>query len=95
MQITTGAITQEQDIAAGAPFLNVPWAITKDDVTLVEGVQAFPLAASSADIADFLSRKLTTYQENLALHLGAQELQAGLDNAAVVAEESSNLTVTT
>lgn len=94
MKITLGQATQEMDIAAGVPFLNVPWTITEGDTVILEGVQAFALATSSDEIKDFATRKMTTYKENLALHLGAKELQDGINNAEKVAGEISNLEVT-
>lgn len=103
MKIIAGTVTTERDIAAESDFLNVPWQIvdtieetdtTTAEVILLEGVQAFPLMTTADEVATFLSKKLTTYKENVALHEGAKELQAGLDNSAQVAGEISNLEVT-
>lgn len=95
MKITTGTAYTERDIAAEQEFLAVPWSILDDtDTMLLEGVQAFPLLATSEEVNDFLNRKLATYKENVALHEGAKELQAGLDNAGEVAATISNLEVT-
>jgi hypothetical protein len=104
MKITVGTVTTESDIAAETSFLNVPWTISESheatadqpagDVMLIEGVQAFPLETSAADVQAFLSQKLTTYQENVALSDGAAALNAGLANAATVASELSGIEVT-
>jgi hypothetical protein len=95
MRITSGTAFIERDIAAEADVLAVPWQIHNDDETLaVEGVQAFPLTASEDEVRGFLSRKLKTYKENLALHEGSKELQAALDNGSAVAEKITGITVT-
>lgn len=103
MKITTGTAAQDMDIAAGVPFLQVPWQITETqeatadqpagEVVLLEGVQAFPLSVSEQEIKDFLARKLQTYQENVALHEGAKELQAGINNATEVAAQVTNISL--
>lgn len=99
MKITTGAVTQDRDIAAESDFMNVPWQIvdavegSDEVVTLLEGAQAFPLSATQEEITDFLKNKLVAYQDNVALHEGAKELQAGIDNATEVSGQTSNITI--
>lgn len=98
MKITAGQVTQERDIAADADFLNVPWQVeeTQEDGTnkiLLEGAQAFPLTASVEEVGEFLKRKMATYKENLALHEGAKELQAAIDNGNVVASQITGLEI--
>lgn len=99
MKIQSGLVTQERDIAAESDFMNVPWQIihtvegSEEVVTLLEGVQAFPLTTTQEEITDFLKRKLETYKENLALHEGAKELQAGIANATEVSGQVSNITI--
>lgn len=98
MKIITGEVTQDRDIAAEADFMQVPWKIVEpveggEDSVLTEGVQGFPLTATEDEVRNFLQAKLMTYQENLALHEGAKELQAGIDNATEVASKISNITV--
>lgn len=94
MKIIAGKVTTERDIVAEKDFLNVPWTIVEDDGTLVhEGNQAFDLTASAQEVGDFLTRKLATYKENLAIHEGAKELQAALDNGQEVAGQITNLEI--
>lgn len=104
MKITVGTVEQHRDIAADADFLNVPWQITEQqeateeqpagEIMLLEGAQAFPLTTTKEEVQDFLSRKLATFKENTALHEGAKELQAAMENGDKVAAEISGLEVT-
>lgn len=94
MQIITKQPYQDRDVAAQQDFLAVPWEIQNDDGTMaLEGVQAFPLATTPEEVQDFLSRKLTSYKENLGLHEGAKEIQAGIDNAQQVITQITGITV--
>ena len=95
MKITSGQITQFQDIDSGTTVQNVPWQVTNDeDVVVHEGNQVFPLIASADEIRDFLTRVLVVYQEDLARFTAGQEGQAALENAEAVAGEISNISIT-
>lgn len=94
MKIVTGQATQERDIAADTTFLAVPWRIVDDSDTLaLEGIQAFPLEASEEEITAFLNKKLATYKENDAIYQASKEFQAKSDNAQVISDQVSNITI--
>lgn len=95
LKITAGDIIQYSDIDAGVVLQCVPWSITDDeDAILLDGKQSFPLEASSDEIRDFLTRRLAVYKDDVAISDGARDLQAGLDNAASVADEVSGTEIT-
>lgn len=93
MKIVTGQAFQDRDIAADSTFLAVPWQIMDGETMVIEGSQSFPLTTTKEEVEDFLNKKLTTYQENVALNAGAEAFQAEVDNAQTVTDQISNLSI--
>lgn len=95
MKITAGTIANYNDTESNTVLQSLPWSITDDEgALLLEGNQSFPLDASTDDLRAFLSKRLATYQSDVATYDSAQALQAGLDNAANVASEINGLAIT-
>lgn len=90
MKVKIGQVEISVDPNSGVQFQRVPFEVCDDaGGVLMSRIQSFPLSASSAEIRADLVRAANVYRQDVERYEGTKELQAGIENASVVAEEIS------
>ena len=94
LTLRTGQAEQYSDPVTAQPRIAVPFELMDEAGSVVHAMrESFPADTSLEDVREVLQRHLTVYQDDVARHAEASELQAKLDAGAETVSQISNLTL--